>query len=451
MDYKGALAYLDEHTNLEGGRKDRFATPEEQAAAAPPPMPTAGQHGGLSLDAMWALMDALGRPHEAYRTIHVTGTNGKGSTSRFMAAALRNMGLSVGIYTSPNLSKINERIVWDGQDISDEDFARVVQLLSEVEPLIEHTPSRFELLTAAAFVYFAEQAVDVAVVEVGLLGRFDATNVVSGDVTVITNIGKDHTTGEPGWRVDVATEKAGIIKPESHVILGSPMGELRPIFDNEESSAIWEMGTDFEVEANELAVGGRVIDIRTPAGEYDQLYVPFHGAHQGHNITTGIAALEAFFDRQIEQDVIEQTLAELELPARFEVMAHNPTVIIDGAHNPHGAKAVVETLKSEFSRTGSWVLIVGFLKGKGLGEMLEAFADADFDAVICTEPDSTRAVPAETVAAEAEALGYSVEVVRSPVEALSRATSITSDEDLVLVSGSLYHVAEIREALIALR
>ena len=443
MDYKAALAYLDEHTNLEGGRASRFTGPT-------PPMPTAGQVDGLSLDPMWELTDALGRPHEAFRSIHITGTNGKGSAARIIAAALKNLGLSVGLYTSPNLSRINERINWDGQDIPDDDFARVVKLLADVEPLLQQTPSRFELLTAAAFVHFAEQAADVAVVEVGLLGRFDATNVVDSDVAVITNIGKDHTTGGPGWRHDVAEEKAGIIKPGSHVILGSPMGELRPIFDVPSSAAVWEAGLDFDVESNELAVGGRIIDLRTPMSNFEQLFIPFHGSHQGDNTATAVAALEAFFDRPLEQEVIEKTLAEVTLPIRFEVVAVDPTIILDGAHNPDGAKAVSQTLTSEFARTGSWILIVGVLQGKGVLEMLEAFSTADFDVVICTEPDSTRAVPADEVAKVAAELGLATEVVRSPVEALRRATAVSSEQDLVVVSGSLYVAAEVREALAAL-
>ncbi len=450
MDYKRALAYLDEHTNLEGGRASRFA--DTRAMAAAPAMPTAGQVDGLSLTPMLELVDVLGRPHEAFRSIHLTGTNGKGSTARIMAAALGELGLSVGLYTSPNLSRVNERIVWDGTDIADDDFARVIGLLADVERLLDHKPSRFELLTAAAFVYFAEQAVDVAVVEVGLLGRFDATNVIDSDVAVITNIGKDHTTGGPGWQSAVAREKAGIIKPDSHVILGSPMGELRAIFDAEQPTAtIWEAGVDFEVEANDLAVGGRVIDLRTPGATYHELYIPFHGAHQGANVATAIAALEAFFDRPVEREVIEHALDAVELPARFEVVAHNPTLILDGAHNPHGAAAVSATLTREFARTGSRVLIVGILQGKGVAEMLEAFDAADFDLVICTQPDSTRAVPAEVIAVEADALGLPTEVITSPVEALSRATAVSSEEDLILVTGSLYVVAEIRAALMEAR
>lgn len=446
MDYKGALAYLDEHTNLEGGRASRFT------GGPAPAMPTAGQVDGLSLEPMRELVDTLGRPHSAFRSIHLTGTNGKGSTARIMAAALGDLGLSVGLYTSPNLSRLNERIVWDGTDITDDDFARVIGLLADIEPLLNHNPSRFELLTAAAFVYFAEQAVDVAVVEVGLLGRFDATNVVDSDVAVITNIGKDHTTGGPGWQEAVAKEKAGIIKPDSHVILGSTMGDLRPIFDREQPTAtIWEAGIDFEIESNELAVGGRVIDLRTPGTTYDELYIPFHGAHQGANTATAVAALEAFFDRPVEREVLEHTLAAVELPARFEVVAHNPTLILDGAHNPHGAAAVSATLNREFARIGSRVLIVGILQGKGVVEMLEAFDAADFDLVICTQPDSTRAVPADVIAAEAAALGLPTEVIGSPVEALRRATAVSSEQDLILVTGSLYVVAEVREALMEAR
>ena len=254
MDIHAALAYLEEHTNLEGNRSGRFA----------PDLPTAGDTSGLSLEPMQALLAALGDPHHAYRTIHITGTNGKGSTARFASALIAATDLSVGTYTSPNIERINERLRWGGEPISDDDFARVLGLLASVEPMLDVTPSRFELLTAAALVWFAELAVDVAVVEVGLLGRFDATNVVDSDVAVITNIGKDHTTGAEGWEVEVATEKAGIIKAESHLVLGFEPGGLGPVFAAEGPADTWTYGTDFRVEANQLAVGGRAIDLVTP-------------------------------------------------------------------------------------------------------------------------------------------------------------------------------------------
>lgn len=439
MDYRSALAFLDQHTNLEGSRRDRFAP-------GSPGLPTAGQTDGLSLEPMRELMAALGDPHEAYRVIHITGTNGKGSTARYISALLQATDLSVGTYTSPNIETVNERLSWAGQPISNDDFGRLMGLMAGVETLLSRKPSRFELLTAAAFAWFAELGVDVAVVEVGLLGRYDATNVVTGDVAVVTNIGKDHTSGEEGWEAQVASEKAGIIKPTSHAVLGSPMGELEPIFAAEGPVALWSAGEEFAVEANDLAVGGRVIDLVTPGARYDQLFIPFHGAHQGDNLATAVAAVEAFFGRPAEQDLIEFALATVELPARFEVVAHDPTIILDGAHNPPGARAASATLREAFARLGSWVLVVGMLSGKDPVEMLEALGADEFDAVICCEPDWSRAIPADEIARAATRLGLSVEVVKDPVEALQRALAVTAGDDLILVTGSIYVVGEMRAA-----
>lgn len=440
MDYRGALAFLDEHTNLEGNRSGRFDSKT-------PAMPTAGQVGGLSLEPMLELLGVLGEPQHAFRTIHITGTNGKGSTARACSLMLRRMELSVGLYTSPNLDKVNERLSWDGTDISDEQFAEVMGLIAGVAPMLKSTPSRFELLTAAALVWFAEQAVDVAVLEVGLLGRFDATNVVEADVAVITNIGKDHTDGTEGWQSAVAEEKAGIIKPNSHVILGSPMGELRPIFEDAAQGQIWEAGQDFEVEANLAAVGGRVFDVRTPGSEYEQLFIPLHGAHQADNMATAMTAVEAFFQRPTSDEIARDALANMELPGRFEVVGHDPIIILDGAHNPHGANVARTTLNEEFARLGSWVLVVGLLNGKDPVEMLEALGATDFDAVICTQPNWSRAIPADEIAAAAKTLGITAEVVRKPVQALERAHAVTASDDLILVAGSLYVVGEIRSVL----
>jgi dihydrofolate synthase/folylpolyglutamate synthase len=194
VDYSGALAYLDKHVNLEA---------------------TAGHVHGLSLEKMRDLVRVLGDPQTAYPAIHITGTNGKGSVARMVTALLREHGLSVGTYTSPDLERVNERLAWNLEPIADEAFAAVIAELAAVEPLLEAYPSRFELLTAAAFAWFAEVAVDVAVVEVGMLGRFDATNVVDGAVAVVTNIGKDHSDGQGDWQAAIAVEKAGIVKPDS--------------------------------------------------------------------------------------------------------------------------------------------------------------------------------------------------------------------------------------------
>jgi len=443
LDYHQALAYLDRHTNLEGNRSSRFEPKSD------PVLPLAGEIGGLSLEPMTALLSTLGDPHQAYRVIHVTGTNGKGSTTRFITSLIQATDLSVGAYTSPNIQRVNERLSWGSDAISDEDFGRIIGLLASIESMLDAPPSRFELLTAAAFVWFAELAVDVAVVEVGLLGRFDATNVVTGDVAVVTNIGKDHTTGGEGWAEAVAGEKAGIIKPGSHLILGSPMPELAPIFAAEQPAQTWAAESDFGVESTQLAVGGMVVDIATPGRRYDELFLPFHGRHQGENLATALASVEAFFSRPLEQDLVELALTTVDLPARFEIAAREPAVVLDGAHNLDGAAAVAETLDETFPRFGSWILVIGLLKGKDPVEMLTAFRATDFDAVICTEADWSRAMPAAEIAAAAESLGVLAEVVTKPVDAFHRAMAVAADEDLVLVSGTHYILGDIRPMAIA--
>ncbi len=435
MDIKAALAFLDAHTNLEGAAKGRTRA-----------LPIAGKTEGLGLDAITELVDLCGHPQLAYRIIHITGTNGKGSASRYASAILSETGLSVGTFTSPNIERINERLAYNGDYISDVELAEVLSFLADIEPLMSRPPGRWDLLVAAALVWFAEKGVDVAVVEVGMLGRFDSTNIVDGDVALITNIGKDHTDGADGWRTRIAEEKSGIIKPRSHVVLGEPLEDVRAVIDAEPRSDLWVAGEDFVVESNLAAVGGRMIDLRTPGAFYEQLHVPFHGRHQGDNLANAVAVVEAFFGRPLEQEIIESALEKVELPARFEVVSRDPTVILDGAHNPDGARAAKQTLDTEFARLGSWVLVVGLLNGKDPVEMLEALGATDFDAVIVTQPNWSRAQSAEEVARAAAVLGITAEVVPDAVSALRRAKSVTTGDDLILVSGSLYVVGEVRRA-----
>ena len=438
MDVRTAIAWLDSHINLEGHNNagDR--------SVASPSMPTAGATDGLSLDPMRELLGLMGDPHLAYRVIHITGTNGKGSTARFISAIVAATGLSAGTYTSPNLERLNERIVWDNNEIPDDDLARILTLIRDLIPLMASSPSRFEILTAVAFAWFAEIGTEVAVIEVGLLGRFDATNVVQSDVAIITNIGKDHTDGVGDWRQAIAREKAGIIKPESRVVLGQPFGDLRAIIDEESSESVWEFDTDFHLTQNDLGVGGRVVSVTTPIGTYDEIFLPVFGEHQGHNLATALAAVDAFFDRSLDDEVVQEALAEIEVPGRFEVMSREPTVILDGGHNPDGIETVKQTLDESFARLGSWVLVMGLLNGKDPVEMLEAVDAADFDAVIVCQPSWSRAISAVELANAAASLGISAEVVKDPVEAFRRARAVTSDDDLILVAGSMYVVGEIR-------
>lgn len=438
VDYRQAIDYLDRHTNFEGSKSG----PKGSS------MPTAGLTDGLSLAPIRELLGALGDPQDAYRVIHITGTNGKGSTAKFTSAILAKTELSVGVFTSPNLEHVNERIMWGGNMISNDDFARVLTLLSDVEPLLENKPGRFDLLAAAALVWFAELGVEVAVIEVGMLGRFDSTNVVTADVAILTNIGKDHTDGADGWREAIVNEKAGIIKHETRVVLGEPFDDLRSIVDQEVAAVgaeqVWEYDTDFEVIENRVAFGGRALDIRTPNKVYEELFLPVHGAHQGMNLASAIAAVEAFFGRGIETDIVNHALEGIELPGRFEVVGRQPTVILDGAHNREGSLVAKETLDAEFTRLGSWILVVGMLSGKDPEEILNALGAQDFDAVIVTEPTWSRAIPARDIGEAAQRLDIEVDIVLDPNEALDRARSVAGDDDLILVTGSLYLIGDVR-------
>ena len=426
MNFNESLAYLDTHINLEA---------------------TAGLIHGLSLDHMRSLVSVLGDPQESFRVIHVTGTNGKGSTARMISALLVEHGLSVGTYSSPHLQRINERICWNGEAISDEQFASVMTEIARVAPLSGITPSFFELLTAAALLWFAESAVDVAVVEVGLLGRYDATNVCEADVAVITNIGRDHTDGEGEWEQAIATEKAGIITGSSTLVTGVTDPTLKAIFEAEGPDRMYGAEVNFEVVSDLYAVGGHLIDLRTPFGTYEDLLVPLHGAHQADNAATAIVAVESFFDRLLDETVVQEAFRTITMPGRFEVVSHSPLMILDGAHNPDGAKAASRTLQDEFDVAGRRVLVVGMLGGRDVVEMLESLDARNADLVIVCTPNSPRAVAATDVAAVVRAMGVMVEQIDDVATAVQRAIDVSTEDDVILVAGSLYVVGAARTAV----
>jgi dihydrofolate synthase / folylpolyglutamate synthase len=396
---------------------------------------------------MQRLVEVLGDPHRAFPVIHITGTNGKGSVARMITALLVESGLSVGTYTSPHLEALNERIAWNGEPIDDAALADAVSDVAAVEGVAGITPSWFELVTAAALSYFAAVAVDVAVIEVGLLGRFDATNVVDAEVAVITNVGFDHTDGVGDWRSAIASEKAGIVKPGSFLVLGETDEELRSLFLAEQPRQTWERDVDFGVDQDLPAVGGRLVDLHTPLGTLEQVFVPVHGAHQADNAALAVAAVEAFFGRALEPDVVEAAFAGVTVPGRLEVMGRGPLVVIDGAHNPAGAQAATETLASDFEVPGQRILVVGLLGGRDTTAMLEALDVGGFDLVVTCTALSPRAVPSSEIAAVARGLGANVDDGGSVLDALERALAMASDEDLVLVAGSLYVVGEARTYL----
>lgn len=426
MDLDAALAYLDAHTNLEA---------------------TAGRVEGLSLGRMRALVGALGDPQADVPVIHVTGTNGKGSTVRMIARILAVQGLSVGTYTSPHLERLNERLVWDGRPVPDEDLAALIGDVALAESTLAPglgPPSYFEILTAAAFRWFADLAVDAAVVEVGLLGRWDATNVADGRVAVITNIGRDHTDGAEGWREAIAREKSGIVKPGATLVLGETEPALQPLFDAAGAAEVWRRDEAFGCVTNQLAVGGRVVDLRTPGAAYDQVFVPAHGAHQGDNAAVAVASAEAFLGRSASAEVVDEAFAGLELAGRFEIVGHGPLVVLDGAHNPDGARTLRATLDEGFSTSGRRRFVVGLLGGRDPHEMLAALGVTHRDELVAVTPASPRAVPAREFAAVAHGMGLDSRAVETVEEALASVLAGAGLDDVVVVAGSLYVVGPAR-------
>ncbi len=426
MDLRAAVAYLDRHINLEA---------------------TAGRVEGLSLDRMRNLAHVLGDPQTAFPVVHVTGTNGKGSTTRMVTELLRASGLSVGTYTSPHLVRLNERLCFDGEPIADDVLAQLLGDLEALEPLCAATPSYFELLTAAAFRWFADLAVDVAVVEVGLLGRWDATNVCDAAVSVLTNVGRDHTDGVGDWRRRVAEEKVGIVKPGSTFVLGETTPELADVFAAVPAAETWVRGVHFDCEQDLLALGGHQLALRTPGAFVDEVFLPLHGGHQADNAAVALAAAEAFFARPLADDVVRDAFAQVRVPGRFEVVNREPTIVLDGAHNVDGAAALAATLREEFTLGGSLILVVGMLEGRDPTEVLRAMGAVDAGYLVACTPPSPRAIPSAEVAAAADELGVVAEAVPDVVDAIRRAVSMATAEDLVVVCGSLYVVGAAKAAL----
>ncbi len=431
---RDAWAWLDAHVNLES-----IGVPAGQSRRAAHP----------TLDRMEALATLLGSPQLDVPAIHVTGTNGKTSVTRLTTALLVGNGVAVGSYTSPHLERVNERISLDGIPISDDDLVALLHVVADVEPHLPAPPSYFEILTGAALRHFADTAAEVAVLEVGLGGRWDATNIVDAAVAVITNISVDHVEYLGPTRDDIAAEKAGIVKPGATLVLGETDPALRAHFDERAPARVWQRDADFGLRANSLAHGGRVVSIFTPEGEYPDLFLSLHGAHQADNAAIAVAAAEAFLGRPLEAEVVASVLGRVTSPGRLEVMGHQPLLLLDGAHNVAGAEALRAAIAEGFP-TGPRTLVVGLLREKDPAEMLEALGVVDAVHLVCCRPPSARALPPEEVAAAAVAAGMDpacVEVVDAVPEAVARALLVTGPDGQVVVTGSLYTVGAARAAL----
>ena len=434
------LAWLDRHINLEAieaGLAGRAAAP--------------------TLERIAALCAAMGEPQASYPVIHVTGTNGKGSTTRMCSALLRAAGLSVGTLTSPHLESMNERICYNLEPISDEELAGQLVALREFEAFVlaakksEIAPTWFELVTAAAFRYFSDVAVEVGAIEVGLGGRFDATNVADATVAVLTNVDLDHVEILGPTRRDIASEKAGIVKAGSAVVVGDRDQAIIDIFSEEAArvgaASLWRRDVEFGCDSNQLALGGRVLSLRTPGGFYDEVFLPLHGAHQGDNASVALASVEAFFGAPLGQDVIEEAFSRLTVPGRLEVLDRRPLVVLDGAHNVAGARVLGAALAEDFAAAEQIVVVMGCLRGRSPQDLLREIASERIIEVIACAPPSPRALPGEAVKEAALSLGLSASASDEVEDALARARSLVGERDLILVAGSLYLVGAARTVL----
>lgn len=424
MDFQAALAYLDEHMSYQ--KTGRIDSP--------------------TIEPIKAICGALGDPQLSAPVIHVTGTNGKGSTVQMISRLLEAQGLTVGTYTSPHLEDITERFRRNGESITEEELGEQIGAVAEIASLVGQDPGYFEILTAAAFRWFADVAVDVMVIEVGLLGTWDATNIVESQVAVVTNIGMDHNEfAGPSLR-DVAHEKAGIVKPGSAVIIGETDPDLVEIFQNAGGATSFSVGEDFATISNALAVNGRLLDIRTPTTIYTDVFVPLNGAHQGENAAVALTAVETFFAAPLPEDVVNEGFGEVSMPGRFEILGRQPLTVIDGAHNPQGADSCAEVFFGDFHPEGRRILIAGTLREPL--SMLAALRADEFDMVfVCTAP-TPRGFPVADLERAAKELGCDHVVAFDTVEdACRRAIEYADGDDAILVTGSLYTAGAARTVL----
>lgn len=410
----------------------------------------------LGLERIRTLLEMLGNPHRAFKCVHVAGTNGKGSVTAMVASILERAGYTVGRYISPYIQDFRERIAVNDRLISAED---VVALVDEIRPVVSRmvsrgndSPTEFEVVTAMGFCHFARCGVDVAVVEVGLGGRFDATNVIEAPVcSVITKISLDHTDRLGGTLSAIAYEKAGIIKPDGVTVSAPQQAEPLAVLRNvaaERGNRFYLVGDDMRWRQLEASDAGQFISVEGVLGKFDNLFIPLLGVHQQENAVTAVSAV-AVADRRgfpVSEAAIREGLARVKWPGRLEVVRRSPLVLIDGAHNPDGARSLAEALRTIFAYEKLF-LVLGILGDKGVNEMVDQLVPLAHR-VFLSKPDSPRAMDPAQLAGYVAAHTKSYEVVPDVVEATGRALALAGSRDAVCITGSLYLIGRARSYLL---
>lgn len=392
------------------------------------------------------LCDLLADPQLTAPTVHVAGTNGKTSVCRIVETVLRTSGLRTGMMTSPALRDLTERIEIDGEPISTERF---VEVYRQIEPYLDLVDAQsvahggppmtmFEVVTALGYAAFADAPVDVAIIETGMGGRWDATNVNQAQVAVITPIGMDHTDYLGDTLAEIAGEKAGIVKPGATAVLAAQPPEVLAVLMeavDEAGAHVMLPGGDFEVLSRGLAVGGQVVSLRVGDRQFDEMFLSLHGRHQADNAALALAAVHALLGRLPDEATIEEALGAVRSPGRLEVIGRHPLTLADAAHNPHGIAATAAAVAESFT-FDRLVVVLAVMGDKDVDEMLRLLAPV-VDEVVVTANDSPRCMPVNVLAEHARAVVRDVHEVKDLGRAMEQARKLAGPDGCVLATGSV--------------
>jgi len=430
MNYQQALDYINSYTDYE-----KVGMPHDPAF--------------YDLRRVDELLAQLGNPHLRARSVHITGTNGKGSVAAMVASVLTVSGYATGLYTSPHLHTWRERIRVNGELISEEEF---VSLVERVKPEVEVVNRKatygqlttFELLTALAFAYFGLKEADFQVLEVGMGGRFDATSVITPEVCIITSVSFDHTDVLGSSLVEIADEKAAIIKPGGIVVTSPQLEEVARVIEeacSKRGAELVRVGRDVTWQSLGFDLNGQLLRVKGRLGSYE-LSIPLLGQHQLDNAATAVAALEVLAERgyNISRGNITSGLARVSWPGRFQILSRHPLLVVDGAHNPDAARRLRESLEQylDFERA---ILVIGTSDDKDIAGIVSELSSL-FNKVIATRSHHPRSAAPELIVAEFRRHGIDAQAAGTVVEALSLALTLAGTRDLICVAGSLFVVAE---------